>query len=100
MNLQKKVENEAVMIRFIKEKTEIPIPNYYTHGIASGEFDGLGPFILMEFVPGQRLNELLCSGNEFKPTVTELQLNKMYEQITAMYLQLWNHEFKQIRRLS
>jgi aminoglycoside phosphotransferase (APT) family kinase protein len=88
MNPQKKVEDEALVMRFIKEKTEIPIPNYYTHGIASGEFDGLGPFILIEFIPGQRLDELLCSGDEFKPIVTEPQLNKVYEQIATIYLQL------------
>jgi len=100
MHPQKKVEDEAVVMRFIKEKTSIPIPNYYTHGIASDEFDGLGPFILMEFIPGQRLDELLCSGDEFKPTVTESCLKKVYEQIATMYLQLWSLEFDQIGRLS
>lgn len=101
MDPWKKVEDEAVVMRFIKEKTSIPIPNYYTHGIASDEFDGLGPFILMDFVSGQRLDELLCSGDqEFKSTVTESQLKRVYEQIAAMYLQLWSLEFDQIGRLS
>jgi len=70
MNPWKKVEDEASVMMFIKEKTSIPVPNYYTHGIASDEFGCLGPFIQMEFIPGQRLNELLCSGSGFKPTAT------------------------------
>jgi hypothetical protein len=100
MNPLKKVEDEAIVMRFIKEKTSIPIPNYYTHGIASDEFDGLGPFILMDFIPGQRLDELLCSGDEFKPTITESQLKTVYVQIATMYLELWSLEFDQIGRLS
>ncbi|KAG4434269.1 hypothetical protein IFR05_010259 [Cadophora sp. M221] len=100
MNPWKKVEDEALVMRFIKEKTSIPIPNYYTHGVASAEFDGLGPFILMEFIPGQRLDELLSSGDEFKSTVTEAQLNKVYEQIATIYTQLWGLEFDRIGRLS
>ncbi|KAH9216250.1 hypothetical protein DL95DRAFT_522797 [Leptodontidium sp. 2 PMI_412] len=78
-----KVEDEALVMRFVKEKTSIPIPNYYTHSIASGEFDGLGPFILMEFIP-----------------VTEPQLDKVYEQIATIYTQLWGLEFDRIGRLS
>jgi hypothetical protein len=54
----------------------------------------------MDFVPGQRLDELLCSGDELKSTVTESQLKKVYEQIATMYIQLWSLEFDQIGRLS
>lgn len=50
--------------------------------------------------PGQRLDELLCLGDEFNPTVTESQLKRAYDQIATMYLQLWSLEFDQIGTLS
>jgi len=93
MNPRKKVEDEAFVMRFIKEKTGIPIPIYYMHGVASNQFEGLGPLILMDYIPGQRLDELLSSGDQLKPIVTESQLRKVHEQIAAMYLQLWAHGF-------
>ena len=72
MNPWKKVEDESAVMQFIKMKMSIPISSYHAHGIASGEFEDLGPFILMEFVHRDRLDEVLCSGDEFKPKTTEL----------------------------
>jgi len=43
-NPEKNVEDEVAVMRFIQENTSIPIPQYYMHGIASHEFEGLGPF--------------------------------------------------------
>ena len=99
-NPSQMVEDGAFVMRYIKEKTSVPIPTYYTHGIASGEFDGLGPYLVMEFIPGTRLDELLCTGDCFKAAITETQLNKVYEQIATMYLQINSLDFDQIGRLS
>ena len=87
------------MMRYIIEETRIRILKYYTYSVASDEFNGLGPFILMDFIPGQRLDELLYSGDKFKSIITELQVKKVYEQITTIYIQLQNLEFNQIKRL-
>jgi hypothetical protein len=46
------VEDQANMMRYIIEETRIRIPKYYTYSMASDEFDSLGPFILIDFIPG------------------------------------------------
>lgn len=39
------------MIRFIIEETRIRILKYYIYNVALDEFDSLGPFILIDFIP-------------------------------------------------
>jgi hypothetical protein len=63
MDPVRKVLREATVMRFVGEKTTIPVPKVIASGIAEGKFLGLGPFIIMEFVRGERLDERLFDDN-------------------------------------
>lgn len=59
MNALQKTKNEVAVMRFIQSNTTIPIPKTIGSGLADGEFDGLGTYIIMEFVQGTSLDDLL-----------------------------------------
>lgn len=62
--------------------------------------EGLGPFIIMEFIEGERLDEVLYQGNKIKPAVEQSNWDFIYKQMAQIYLELDSHDFDQIGGLS
>lgn len=87
-------------MEFIREKTSIPIPKVTASGRAEGRFAGLGPFIIMEFVDGERLYEALYENDEIKPGIGQPTLGFIYKQMAQIYLELFEYDFDQIGGLS
>lgn len=87
-------------MNFIKQKTRIPIPKVIASGTAEGRFAGLGPFIIMEFVEGERLDEALYHNDKIKPEIGQCTLDFIYRQMAQIYLELFEHDFDQIGGLS
>lgn len=56
---EEKTRQEVATMRFIKEKTNIPIPTVVAFGMGADNPLGLGPFIITEFVNGKPLSEVL-----------------------------------------
>lgn len=54
-----KVRNEVMVIEYLREHTTIPIPNVRFWGLVEESPQALGPFIVMDFVNGTDLDELL-----------------------------------------
>ena len=71
-------------MKFVKEKTKIPIPKVIAYGTAKGYFTGLGPFIIMEFIEGERLDEVLYQDDKIKPEVEQSTLNFIYKQMAQI----------------
>ncbi|KFY46050.1 hypothetical protein V495_02690 [Pseudogymnoascus sp. VKM F-4514 (FW-929)] len=95
-----KINQEVAAMEFIREHTDIPIPKVITSGRTDGRFEGLGPFITMDFVDGERLDEALYQNDKIKPGIGQLTLDYIYKQMAQIYLELFEHDFEQIGGLS
>lgn len=97
MNPLRKVQAELAVMRFVQHKTAIPIPKV----IASGEVAEIGPYILMEFVPGDSLDDvILDEDGRLRQDVDEATIRKIYRQLAKMHLQLSACPFDKIGSLS
>lgn len=54
---------EVEVMKFISEKTAIPVPEIKYWGPAAKNPLGLGPFIIMDFIEGAPLDGLLSNPN-------------------------------------
>lgn len=54
-----KVAMEVTALNLIRSSTTIPVPEVQAWGSAAQNRLGLGPFIMMDFIEGMSLNELL-----------------------------------------
>ncbi|OBT81817.1 hypothetical protein VE02_09156 [Pseudogymnoascus sp. 03VT05] len=59
MFAEQKVRAEAATMRYIREKTDIPVPTMIAYGMADDNPSGLGPFLITTFVKGMLLGEIL-----------------------------------------
>jgi len=97
MDPVRKVLREVAVMRFIREKTSIPIPKVIASGIAEGKFLGLGPFIIMEFVRGERLDECLFDEEDnLRQHIRDSTWEIIYRQMARIYLQLSAYSFDSI----
>ncbi|KAI5865818.1 hypothetical protein GGS23DRAFT_593990 [Durotheca rogersii] len=55
----RKVQNEAVVMRFLEDITTTPIPKSIATGVADGELEGQGPYIITSFVDRISLDGVL-----------------------------------------
>lgn len=92
-----KINQEVAVMKFIREKTGIPIPKVIASGRAEGRFAGLGPFIIiMEFVDSERLDDALYENDEIRPRLGQRTPSFIYKQMAQIYLGLFEHDFDQI----
>lgn len=61
---EEKVRNEVMVIDYLRKSTTIPLPQVLSWGLARESPQQLGPFIIMEFVNGTDLDELLKQPTE------------------------------------
>lgn len=59
MFLDEKVRREALLMKFIKENTDIPVPRVIAYGTADENPTGLGPFIIMTWIEGKEMSDIL-----------------------------------------
>lgn len=57
--LESKIANEVMVLKFLSEKTSIPIPQVYHWGLTKESPQQLGPFIIEELMEGEDLGDLL-----------------------------------------
>lgn len=101
MNPLTKAQNEVAVMHFLREKTTIPVPKVIAFGVATGDFVGLGPYIIMEFVDGIPLDDVLLDEKDGRlRDVSDSVIEKIYRQIARIYLQLFTHSFPKIGALS
>ena len=124
-----KVRHEVAVMRYLYEKTSIPVPKIIAWGTAEENiFEGVGPFIIMEFAKGKPLYEVLRgtpmeevfrekSADEFleelerkakagegdneilSPSVDDATIEIIYRQLANVYLELSEHNFDKIGSL-
>ncbi|KAL4964163.1 phosphotransferase family protein [Aspergillus stella-maris] len=106
MNGDEKVCHEVATMRFVKEKTNIPVPAIISWGRSHENPLGLGPFIIMEFIEGVSLDTLLRQGpgeveaHTLRADISDEELETIYRQIASFLLELSAHDFPRIGSLS
>ncbi|RLL97665.1 hypothetical protein CFD26_105433 [Aspergillus turcosus] len=100
-----KVAMEVTALSLIRNRTTIPVPRVQAWGPAASNPLGLGPFIIMDFVNGVSLSDLLQDPNAERPSrvmredISDYDLKVIYRQMANLLLQLFKLNFDRIGSL-
>ncbi|KAF7179136.1 hypothetical protein CNMCM7691_008067 [Aspergillus felis] len=96
-----KTAMEVEAIHLIREKTSIPVPEIYAWGFSEENSLGLGPFMLMSFIDGVRLNDVFTEGGSrlLKEGIPDADIEYVYRQMARFILQLFKIDFERIGSL-
>lgn len=104
MDGDEKVHREVNTMQFLKAKTKIPVPSIITWGYSCDNPLGLGPYIIMEFIDGLPLDEIIRqpidTGYTLRSDIDGRELDIIFRQIANVYLELASHDFPYIGALS
>lgn len=96
---KEKVENEVVVMKYLSRYTAIPVPDVLGTGTCWA-----GPYIVMNFVPGEPLAGLLKDPHRSGRPVLNLRLSdqvlkRAYREMAKLILELSKPEFQRIGAL-
>jgi hypothetical protein len=97
-----KVAMEVTALSLIRNRTTIPVPRVQAWGPAASNLLGLGPFIMMDFINGVSLSDLLEDPNAERPTrlmredISDSDIEVIYRQLANFLLQLFKLDFDRI----
>lgn len=97
-----KVAMEVEALHLVREKTSIPVPEIYAWGFAGENEHELGPFVLMSFIDGVCLRDVLGSDDGsrlLRGSVPGSDVEYIYRQMADCMLQLFKIDFDQIGNL-
>lgn len=99
-----KVAMEVMALNLIRNRTTIPVPRVQAWGPAASNPLGLGPFIIMDFIDGVSLSDLLQDPNAERPSrvmkdISDSDIEVIYRQLANFLLQLFKLDFDQIGSL-
>jgi aminoglycoside phosphotransferase (APT) family kinase protein len=104
---EEKVRNEVQILKFLSEKTTIPVPRVVSWGMIQDSPLHLGPFIIMDYVDGISLATILKQPTETEQDevilATDLddsKLDYVYERLADYMLQLSRLGFTTIGALA
>jgi hypothetical protein len=100
-----KIRNEVRVIQFLQENTTIPVPRLISWGLTEDSPQGLGPFMISEFVEGVHLSDILRDPANTKqlylnPQIDGDTLDTVFSQIADLMLQLYEFDFDHIGAIS
>lgn len=96
-----KVQDEVAVMDLLNSQTNIPLPEVIACGEAKIGSTKLGPYIVMEFVQGSSLDDLiLTEEGKIRPDVEDEMLRKIYAQMARILLQLSQLRFNKIGALN
>ncbi|EEP80899.1 predicted protein [Uncinocarpus reesii 1704] len=101
-----KVAMEVAALNLIYEQTTIPVPKVHAWGLAASNALDLGPFIMMDFMDGVSLDNILIDPNVDNPTrlmredISDDDVKFIYRQMANYLLQLFELDFDRIGSLS
>ncbi|KAK7185458.1 phosphotransferase enzyme family protein [Paraphaeosphaeria sporulosa] len=90
-----KVSNEVQFLKFLSEKTTIPVPRVVSWGMIEDSPQHLGPFIIMDYVDETEQDEVILATD-----VDDMKLDYVYEQLADYMLQLSRLDFSTIGAIS
>lgn len=100
-----KVAMEVTTLRLLRDKTTIPVPKVQAWGSAASNSLGLGPFIMMDFIDGVSLDDILQDPDAEHPSrlvrqdISDSDMETIYRQTANFLLQIFQLDFDQIGSL-
>lgn len=100
-----KVAMEVTALSLIRNRTTIPVPKVQAWGPAASNLLGLGPFIMMDFINGVSLSDLLKDSSAERPSrvmredISDNDIEVIYRQIANFLLQLFKLDFDRVGSL-
>ncbi|PWY95732.1 hypothetical protein BO94DRAFT_562367 [Aspergillus sclerotioniger CBS 115572] len=100
-----KVAMEVTALDLIRHRTAIPVPRVRAWGPAASNPLGLGPFIMMDFIEGVSLSDLLrdpnaeCPSRVMREDISDNDVEFIYRQLANFWLQLFKLDFDHIGSL-
>ncbi|KAG5798293.1 hypothetical protein H9Q69_002690 [Fusarium xylarioides] len=105
--MDEKVANEVQVMNYLSRKTTIPIPRILDWGRTAESPQQLGPFIIMDYIEGTLLSNVLKKPTKsdgepmvLDPSVDDSMLTKIYRQIADYLLQISQLTFPRIGSIS
>ncbi len=102
-----KVEKEVQVMKFLSKHTKIPVPRLISWGSTADSPRQLGPYIIMDYVEGSHLSDVLKKPTPDKqetyilnPDIDDRTLDIVYRQIADFMLQLYEFDFTHIGSIS
>lgn len=100
---EEKVRREVAVMRFMRERTLVPVPEVIAFGMAADNHDPeMGPFIIEEWIDGIPLSTIMEElprpswGPVLRKDISDETLYKIYRQISKILLELSMHNFDKI----
>jgi hypothetical protein len=98
-HLDEKVASEVTALKLLRARTDIPVPEVKAWGLAHENKLGVGPFIIEEFIYGERLEQILSNPDDKDSCLLNDKLNDgkvetIYKQLARFKLQLFNLNFE------
>ncbi|TID12859.1 Protein kinase-like (PK-like) [Venturia nashicola] len=107
MHREEKVRREVAVMKFLKERTSVPVPQVIAFGMSADNHDPeIGPFLITEWIEGILLSSIMEKlprpewGPVLRQDISEQTLYSIYRQIARILLELSMHSFDQIGALS
>ena len=96
---REKVQNEVAVMKYVRRSSSIPIPEVFGSGICWA-----GPYIVMSFLEGEPLSQLLKDRSVqgrpvLSPQISDRSLKRAYKEMAAIILELARLEFDAIGAL-
>ncbi|OJJ96596.1 hypothetical protein ASPACDRAFT_54469 [Aspergillus aculeatus ATCC 16872] len=102
MFLDEKVRREAFVMNYIAKETKIPVPRVIAHGTSDENSTGLGPFIIMTWIEGRKMSDILRQDDlsdkhdVLDPAIDPETLKTLYGEMAEVLLQRWGLDFSKI----
>lgn len=96
-----KVLMEVEALDIIRRKTTIPVPEVKVWGCSEHNPLSLGPFLVMDFIHGTRLSQVLTKPNSrlLRKDIGDDKIEFLYRQMARFMLQMFEIDFDRIGSL-
>ncbi|KAL1889499.1 hypothetical protein Sste5346_008877 [Sporothrix stenoceras] len=93
-----RLENEVYWMQYIEEQSTVPVPHIYSWAARGDAVDDhIGPYMLMDYVEGQKLHTCLAAWEASDDQADAVEKRKVvFEQLADFLLQLRSHRFDKI----
>ncbi|KAK7418114.1 hypothetical protein QQZ08_011369 [Neonectria magnoliae] len=102
VNADEKIEIEVATMNLIRQRTTIPIPEVKAWGLAVDNALGIGPFIMIDFVEGISVDDILQNPDAriMRQDISERAIEVIFRQMIDFSLQLRKLDFPHIGSLT
>ncbi|KAK0612549.1 hypothetical protein B0T17DRAFT_499871 [Bombardia bombarda] len=100
-HLDEKVAGEVVALQLLRGRTNVPVPEVKAWGLADENPLGLGPFMMLQYIPGMDLGDLLEDPNDKHSSLMSVHLHSesvkvIYRQVAQFMLQIFKLDFEEM----